>query len=295
MNKYILVFWVCFFVFNNGNAQTYHPFSSTTASWVYRYYDDFHNWTPCTIGFRMNGDTIIAGFTYKVIRTVGGGCLSFPAGYPFSKTYLRESAKRVYIITDTSSQEFLLFDFNAVANDTLHNLFPNDPMNCSTDNVVIDLVDSVLYGDGYHKYYYAENAQIIEGIGSVVGGIFLPSYCGLVSGTYVLECYSDSTEANIYPDGIGGGCLPLGLSEESPVNEITLSYTNPFHNNINIVMKDFFGQKEVIVYNALGKKMFNKAINNSTLEINTQEWDNGFYYLVFQGKGASKPLKLIKQ
>jgi len=161
----------------------YHPFPANTGTWTYRYYDDFHNPTSLLSSFSMLGDTVISGMNYKKILS---GSAYIGA--------LRESGKFIYYYPDTASQEYVLYNFNLNSGDTLFH--PYGLAASANDTVVVDVVDTVLFDDGYHReLHFNHGTTWIEGIGSL-NYFFAPSYILSVSGNFLLEFMEgDSTVA----------------------------------------------------------------------------------------------------
>jgi hypothetical protein len=292
MKKLILITILYLSTSDLIQGQVYHPFSTTTASWSYRYYDDFHNPTPCMVHFRMNGDTILNSLAYKKIYvSYSGSGLCF-AAYPFQMCFMRESAKKIYFVSDTSNLEFLMFDFNVNAGDTLFNMFPSQPFGgCDSDTVVVWGIDSVLCSDGYHRRYYAENEMITEEIGNILGGLFMPVYCGSVSGGYLLECYSDSTETNIFPGGLIGPCAPLAVQSFEEKENLSV-YPNPFRNEIHISHSD---NVNITITNMLGQEIESILYSAGIEYLNTTKWCEGIYFIRTNSISGSESKRVIKQ
>jgi hypothetical protein len=287
MKKILIIFIFLFVVNKPGIGQTYRPFVVNNASWVFQLYDDWHNPTGCTINYLINGDTTINGLVYKKLHSSSGPCSNWGVNNSpmFSTWFLREDSKRVYVVTDTSTVETLVYDFNLHSGDTLFNLFGtnlSDPY-CKTDTLIVDNTDSALYADGYHKRYSISPVRfqwtgcyIIEGIGNDVCYLLFPNYCPLVSGTYLLQCYSDSTGNNIYPGGWVGSCVvPVSTDEQEENCRIEI-YPNPFTNEIN------FGKlegSEITVTDIVGREIMEFSLSKNSQHINTYEWNKGVYFI----------------
>ena len=155
LKKLLLLGLILTAIFAKGQSTVYKPFPTTYGNWIYRFYDDLHYPTSIETQYTLYGDTIIFSMTYKKIFVDSN----------YSGT-LREYSKIIYFIPDTSSTEYLLYNFNLTVGDTI--IHPFGGAVCTNDTLTVAVVDSILLSDGYHKqFWFNPTCYWIEGIGSI--------------------------------------------------------------------------------------------------------------------------------
>ncbi|MCD6366414.1 MAG: hypothetical protein J7L46_02620, partial [Bacteroidales bacterium] len=138
-------------------------------------------------------DTVIDGKTYKKVFCSLDEFMTNWEEY----CYIRETPdKKVYMRSDTSQQEYLLYDMEANLNDTLWVTGIEsylESWSFVSYSRVIDTIDSVLIGNIYRKRLLLNGGlgEWIEGMGSMTG--ILHNASGLVGGDWFeLLCFSEN-------------------------------------------------------------------------------------------------------
>jgi len=245
MNKITVFLFVLFFTcFAFG--QKYVPFPTEHAEWNVRFVsgDDGASLLDTTmLSYSLNGDTLLNGINYKKIYSNSG---SFNQPIYQYKGGLREENKVVYFLSGQingygylsdkgikkmkscggsmaaySDSEIKLYDFNnnQVGDTISYNFFPT----------IIKGTDSVLVGNSYRKRYHINGLfsddYIIEGIGSVVSGIFgsitdIPM-CGHYEWEFV--CLSQNGET-VYKNPEYSECTSYEKWNDNPLRKNTQWY-----------------------------------------------------------------------
>ena len=82
--------------------------------------------------------------------------------------------------------------------------------------------------------------------------------------------------------------------ELSALNNI-LIYPNPSTNLLNVEMQEI-GNCQIMVFDALGKNVFNLNTNERQVQINTASWTSGHYHLnIINEKGQMTSKTIVKQ
>ena len=211
-------------------SQTYHPFPTNYGCWSYRYYDDNHMPTGILGGYILDGDTIIGGINYKKIS----GCCG--QGVCCNSGGLREDNKIIYFRPDTSTTEYVLYNFNLNQGDTLFYPFGGGVFS-NQDTLIVIYVDSVSTSNGYLRRIHFDYTIWIEGVGSffylLSPGMVLP-----LSGNDHIECMVGDS-INVYPGGPCVNCIPVGISEKYFVYDISIS-PNPFQTSATLQTSNEF-------------------------------------------------------
>ena len=259
MKKLLLLLTFISPVFVNAQTYVYHPFPTTEGCWSYQYYDDFHNPTGLFNGYSLNGDTTIASVNYKKIQ---GGAI-------------RESSKIIYFRPDTSSSEFILYNFNLNTGDTI--IHPYGGAVCSNDTVTIDWVDTVLLSDRYHRQFYLSSQSIwIEGIGSM---FYLLQPCNVlcVSGNDILECMHGDSGA-VFMGATCQGCLPVSVKEQNMLPDIAIS-PNPFTSQTTISFGEPQKNTIIKITDTFGKEIKSIIFTGRQLVIEKENLKAGIYFV----------------
>jgi hypothetical protein len=271
----LVLFLICMMV----NGQEYVHFPLTDAKWhIYLETTCDNDSPPDTFLLRyyFDGDTVIDDVTYSHLFCESGDTIHTSR---LSSGGIREENKRVYYIGDdflrssSEGEEILLYDFNMQVNDTVYH----------TDDgrlkSIVLAIDSVQIGDRYRKRYLVDNGwyfhnpdYIIEGIGSVVHGLFghittLPT-CGYHFWEHV--CFF-SEDQLIYKNPTFTDCSAgknLSTVENMITSQITI-YPNPFNESIVLGSSTYQKSMSLQVFNALGRLILNnsKVVSNEQIEI----------------------------
>lgn len=278
MKKLLLLFSILLSLFTNGQTSVYHPFPTNFGSWGYQSYDEFGFPTsPFLSHYTLSGDTIIASINYKKIFSY----LTYIGA-------LREASKVVYFVPDTSSTEYILYDFNLGLGDTI--IHPFGGASCSNDTVIIYQVDSILASDGYHRQLYLSSfATWIEGIGST-SYLFQPAEFLCVSGNPELQCMINDS-LFLYPSTSSSCIVSVPEQISKPID--IFIYPNPSNSMVNI---EHPAIKTGIIklYNLTGNEVLGVNIISNITQLDINHFPSGiyFYQIISQNKNYSG--KLIK-
>lgn len=280
--KIILLLIFSLFSFN-AISQTYHPFPANYGCWSYRYYDDNHLPTNMFGSYILNGDTIISGINYKKIS----GCSAWS---DCNSGGIRESNKIIYFRPDTSSTEYVLYNFNLNQGDTLFYPFGGGVFS-NQDTLIVTYVDSVATTNGYLRQLHFGFVTWIEGVGSFFY-LLRPGMVAPISGNDQIECmFGDS--GGVYPGGPCINCPPSGIEEVNYKKEVSIS-PNPFHKSATLQTSNEFANSELIILNILGEKVRQQDIYGRTTVINRDELFAGIYfYRLTNNKGYTVSGKFI--
>ncbi|TAH43866.1 MAG: T9SS type A sorting domain-containing protein [Bacteroidetes bacterium] len=255
----LLIFFSAFLV--KGQSSVYHPFPTSDANWVYT---DIHG--PYYATYAFNGDTVILGLNYKKVFE--------NSNYAGA---LRESGKIIYFIPDTSSNEVVLYNFNLNLGDSV--IRPYGGAVCANDTAIVDLVDSVLLSDGYHRILYFNSfAQWIEGVGAI--HYFLePCNVLCVSGGPYLECMLTDSGFS-YPPNISS-CIAGVLENSIEISEVVIS-PNPISDYGKIDLGENYRNSTMRTYSIQGSLVRVEKIEGvKVYEFSRGQLPRGVYFLNF--------------
>ena len=118
-------------------------------------------------------------------------------------------------------------------------------------------------------------------------------------GGYIVAGYSYSNDGDI--TGNNGEYdywivkLGEGVAIEEPLandNEFNI-YPNPAQINLTISINVELKNAQVEIYNVMGEKVYNAAINNKLATINTKQFSSGIYFVIIVAEGKHFTKKLI--
>ena len=292
------------------NAQTsvYHPFADSGAVWVMRW-TNACTMVPCILNctadyqYRIDGDTIISGNTYKKVIKEGYSVnycncvMNVPScsGSTYSSSFylgIRDDIpNRKSYINDGINPEELFFDFNLQVGDTVQNRY-------CTQHIIY--VDSVLVGSDYRKQYMVSgNATIIEGIGYWDGGYYSGPFegCGpcVCNDMWELQCYK-LNGVTLLGDT---ACALVTSVPQIDENHFTVTLSpNPVTNELVVSSQEFGDNSKVEIYNMLGEKIFSRqpvANNQKQFSMDVSFLNAGIYFVKLKEKNKETVVKLIKE
>lgn len=271
MKKYLLLLISIVPFFSSAQTPVYHPFSTTYQSWNYQYYDDFHMPTGLFTPYSLYGDTTISTVNYKKVFR-----------YSSYQGALRENSKIIYFVPDTSSTEYVLYDFNLALGDTIFNPLGGSVTN--PDTVIVTYVDTVLTSTGYVRQLHLDSyAKWIEGVGSS-SYLLSPTYFLPLSGNDLIECMVGDS-GYIYP-GASSYCI-ISVSNVPAFSKNISIYPNPFHDNSTIKISGFeYLNSDLKIFNVYGKLLKQYSILNSQTTINRDNLSNGIYFYQLTNKSG---------
>lgn len=289
-----------------GNAQTNILFPETCnhAHWNVLVWDSFGSpQTPVeyyTCPFCFDGDTLINSQIYQSIF-----CSDQPAGINYHGAYRKDStAKKIYIVPEDSTNEYILYDYSKNLGDTVFNVYSEyDLITPTLSHVIIDSIDSVLVNTIYlkrfwHHCYYSSHPSYPIGGGvsqwiEMVGGVG-----GLLSGVMpVTSSSKDSLSCMGYCDtlyypnyGVGYCGVFLEVNETDNDTEISI-YPNPSSGIFTV--SSSLSLSSIEVYNVLGEKVYSSLITNNQTTINLSQAPKGIYFVRVTAEGKSYSQKVV--
>ena len=281
-----LLLFLSFFYPITVNSQTYYPFPVDSAIWTVDLMSaqgPFGSTTHFTMGYTMTGDSMVNGNLYSKIY------LSDSAGNiePFGLTALtREVNKVIYCIylgyNNQQSNEVVLYDFNLVAGDTFS--FP------SYGFQTIFIVDSVgtiqTFAGNRNAIYlsivsnpgnaYYINPVWIEGIGDIVNGVIYHEV-PWIDWWYEGLCFAHHTTLvwNRYNSICSIG---TGINDNISENRIKC-HPNPSQDEIVVIMNNGYDEKNIEVFDAAGRKVFQASTSNNEFVLKKHHTGNGIFLL----------------
>lgn len=249
--------------------------------------------------FTVEGDTTIVGENVKKIRRTE---IDFNGSIADeSKTYyLKEENSRVHFWTGTEFE--LMYDLTLNPGDTLKRPIHINPTCDSVTAFVVDSVSQININDSFLKVqylsskYFVESESgpeihkevIIERIGRLEEFIFKPecSRDAVPWETLLLRCYRDNEIhykadwwQNYMPDAPCDTLIDGSTGIESDFQEHQLLiYPNPA-SNILTIESPYSDIQEIYLYNSVGKLITIYKQGCNSLEINTVQLADGFYFL----------------
>lgn len=243
----ILLFVICISVVSLKGQYIPIPLDSS-AYWRVDYYnidDCGPNQPNASFQYRITGDTLINGITYKKVTSDGyTNCIYL--GYN-GAIRLDSFAHKIYIIPKDSTLEALLYNFDLNVGDTFPDPYhkPGDPF------FGVSYIDTVIYGGISRRRINCESlpsgvigTSCIEGIGNLTG---LVSPIWGANLLYQLVCSSDSGNI-IYTNG--GPCNIINIIDNGEIiPNFEIKYV-PLNKNIHIISDTKI--IKIKIYNILG-------------------------------------------
>ncbi len=213
-------------------------------------------WTT-TANFCVDGtDTLIAGTDYSQLRHCGA---DYVGG-------IREENGAVYFFPADSTQEYLLYDFGAAVDDTLHGVYVNEELGCGgstgwmgarlVDVRVVTSAPNPNYGGRIGLQVQAIDPSIgvdsewIEGMGCV-HGLFNFNPINVSQYWFGLDCFShnDTTFWDGWYTETPGICVPQFMDVKEQHVTVARAYPNPSTGWVrlegmggNLVVRDVVGR-----------------------------------------------------
>lgn len=108
---------------------------------------------------------------------------------------------------------------------------------------------------------------------------------GTVSGLGENEPPCDFNNGLVFP------CSVYNDVDDLTKNEV-LAFPNPFLSSLNLKLTDT--NNDVLIFNALGRTVFEKTKASGSLDIDTKDWKSGVYFVRIKNATDTKEFKLIK-
>ena len=251
----------------------------------------------------MQGDTLIAGLTYKKMYRDTSGTFNWNTAKYICA--IREQDKKVYFIYENTNNEQLLYDFTKNTGDSvtvcgLGLNYPNS-IKLKIDSISTGIINGIARktfkfnaNGSYHtdEYWY-------EGLGSSFG--FLTPFVSVSDNVFTLKCNVKNDTLYYLANNIGNflcspseppnsceySILATGIYD---LPEVMLSiYPNPVKDYIQTETNQEI--KEIRIFDAAGHEV--KTAKGKTLDIS--DLKNGFYFITISTQNSRKQtLKFIK-
>jgi len=329
MNMKKLILYLLIIVSSGLSAQKYVPFPTENAQWNI-HYKETDAWLSygviksIILNYVLQGDTIINTKTYQklYLKTISSGLVEMKL-----KGLIREENKRVYLIDLTREgymsqvkqlssnvksqmEQFLKFDDNVelLLYDFNKNQLGDTLSSASFFGGKIIAIDSVLIQNSYRKRYkisWFKDEYVIEGIGSVSGGLFgtiTPLLTSMYNYEWEFVCYSQNDEC-IYknPDYVDcNSTVKWSDALSNPVmnTHITVS-PNPVQGS-SIIKWDVSKSNlytTLVITDVLGKSIKTLNVSGKTeISISRGDFTKGLYIArLVSDKGSEATVKIIVQ
>lgn len=300
MKNYLTLFLL--FSFFPLRAQTpYHPMLADDHAW-----DIFQTPTemaicPYAAAYHafVKGDTVLNGHTYrKILRQpilatephfCGGFFVDTATFWPVLHLLREDSAARkVYAYSEQYPPEYVLFDFNLQAGDTLHYPWGVDwPVNEVGEMVLNNGEMRRRFSSGFFSY----NAYV-EGLGGLMGA-FTPMYVPL-EGWEVTTCVRDN-DVPLYQNDVG--CIQPGSAGTSalPGRTGTVAISpNPFSDQLRLDISPATVRPLLFeLFNLNGQAVWRQEIpaGSTSSDLAVPSLPPGLYYWVAAGHRGGKVLR----
>jgi len=215
--------------------------------------------------------------------------------------------------SDTSSQEYLLYDMEAGLNDTIlvtgiESYLSN--WNFYSHDMVVTSIDSVLIGNNYRKRINLDdlststNEKWIDGMGSMSG--ILHNVSGLVGGDWFqLLCYSENDTLK-YQDSSSNSCFIESTNiENKNIEQNILIYPNPANDNLTISINSPKASQanaqlrimDVSILDITGKQVTSKKYKGESKKyiVNVENLPAGLYFIKIKTNNGEIMRKFVKQ
>ncbi len=241
--------------------------------------------TIYTETIKIGQDTIIDLTSYKkVLRSTDEFLTSWNV-----YCFIRETVeKEIYIRSDTSTQEYLLYDFGAEEGDTINVTGIEGFMtNWSfvSDTMVVSSIDTIYFAEEYRKRINLSGRHWIEGIGCLTG-ILHNKFYTVGGDVFNLVCYSENDTLK-YQNSTYSSCYnsSTGIIEIAKSKKIFV-FPNPITDKAILKIADSNNEENLIeIYDIKGLKIVSESIVRE-FEINREDYKAGFYLYRVINKGA---------
>ena len=292
MNKIALLL-IIISSYNKIYLQNNFPFPDSNAIWINMEGTGGSQAANIETWIMGNSDTIINSNTYKIIFYGGIGVPNWKRGG------IRSSQGIVYYVPFPYSSEYLLYDFNLNAGDTINNVYIESPgLDPSLSfpapitnlyQLVVDYTDSILINGNYRKQIHLASGSAlssgswVEGIGNTQG-LFWSTDNNISNFSLELYCMSNN-DTILYPNSSVGTCETFfGINDKKFNAFNSLIHPNPSNNLIKIQYNNPNSSIfELIIYDNLGRKIHElNFIIDEEVEIDVRDFKNGIYhYTIF--------------
>lgn len=232
--------------------------------------------------FCVNGeDTVINEKNYTKVNYCEGEY----------KGALRDEVGIVYYCPKDSTNEYVLYDFTVTPGDTVYSVYMDD--NAISD-IIINNIDSVWIANTYRKrVYISGGGEWIEGIGCPQG-LFMEPWGNVSFYELRLNCFSQN-DTVLFPEYSIGSCS-LTVGEEKIEPSRLYIYPNPAKSFVNIEFSSLPESNQIINIYAMDGSLKTSIINKEEqVQINTESWSKGVYFIQVTTKDKTITQKLLIQ
>jgi hypothetical protein len=288
-----LLFFVLFAlgISTSGNAQ-YHHLVDTGRVWTSTMCGFGPFGMNCTTHyFKIENDTIIGSQNYKGVWTTSDSAM-INANWFLQGCIREDSAKKVYYVNHSETQERLIYDFDLTVGDTAHLDYHSMPADLVVDSMSTVLIDNqsrnVFYLRPSNTTFFFYYQTWIEGIGSLDELLIMRA--PQVDYDSELLCFHENDTLKYYhPNYTDCFFLNTGLKEITQQSRISL-LPNPTDGKFTISFPEHFKYDDAIVSIAdvSGKVVATRRIISSEkAEMDLSELPAGLYFVRVTGKGFS--------
>lgn len=282
----ILFFFGCSFVIH---AQQYYPFIEEGKTWaelnVFQPgYPDPPYTAYSTVSFKLEGDTLFEGHTWKKLFTTGDNPVT--GNWQQEFCLYREEGSKVYCYCDIIAGEELMYDFSLNVGDSVYYEGLDWWMYVvETDSVEVN-------GTVRRRIQFDDPAEVwIEGLGStcrpfqpIEGQFILP-------GGYSLLCVSNS-DGIVYQDPAYSACFVdttiTAVSGTGLLDNQVRVFSNAANREIVAIITDTPGAfNQYQLYDMGGKQIRCGKFNGKEISISTEGLNPGILVLRLMGEKAA--------
>lgn len=249
---------------------------------------------------RFGKDTTVDATIYKKVLRATNEIQPDWASYGL----IRETSdKKIYYRTDTSNQEYLLYDFGLTIDDTvtptaLDSYNSGENISLRSYPLIVRSIDSILVGGTLRKQlhlgqdFMGETDQWVEGMGSRSG--MLHCNFGFVGGdTYKLMCFYQN-DSLFWLNPSYTDCFFIESIIEEISHKVTFSINPDPVTDVSIIsIKNTAGNKsmKLEIFSCTGEKIQTKDVKDG-MEINRNDFIPGIY--LFRLTIGSDRIRTIK-
>lgn len=279
-----IVFTLILFVSTSCLAQNWGENNSV---WHYNQTDMGPPFNDVFIKFSTIGDTVILGEPTKIIleeRITLNDTIA-------NEIFMKSDSNRVYLFDISSNTFKIIYNFNALPDDTIEVFCPEN-LGDSTLTIVVDSVSTIningtILGVQYvHSLYFGEyydmSGIIIENIGWTgfmfpMSTLADPPYGG------ELRCFQNDSIGFYKPSAFDCDYLETGIEPLNNTNNFSI-YPNPTNEilNISIAKELDLSHAKISLVDISGRVILNQPIHSAETTININHLPNGVYVLKFR-------------
>ena len=294
-----------------AQAQQYIPFPTQGDSAVWRtlYYG---RGRPTSIEYWVNysfifeKDTVSEGKTYHKLKNYNvfynrdnGGPIRASLNEDEFNFGFREENKRIYITEFNNYSEYVLYDFNLKAGDTLKR-----KKGSYNEAIYILSVDSIKLNDNTFRRYYTESEDnkevsniVVEGIGGIRHSFVGELECFSLGETQIYKRfdYGKCGIARDYNPNIDKYKGVVGMENTGSDKVSFKVFPNPSTGQFTIQTQSIFSESYICVRDVLGRIVHSERLQFPNQTINISNQPKGLYFVELYFNGEKSIQKVIVQ